>query len=259
MEATRKNKDTMLYIIKDIAVKNNITNNEISKNTGVSEGTLSRIMRGVVTNPRKNVIDAIYNYLTTHYSRNEDIYNTQENFTMERQEKLKKVKDLIKKYNVTAYEISKNTHLTAVGVQKIINGQSEKPLNITLDTIINYIESNYSHNGVTYNTKNNNGGDNIYINNTGGSISNSGNTTGQQEAPGQHNGQGQEIKEMTKLLNQLHETKIIEIDRLTKLYNGIITNQNEFIDTLKEQNSQYRKEIECLKQRIKGNTENNKE
>ena len=118
---------------------------------------------------------------------------------------------------------------------------------------------NHSHNEATYNTQKNNGGDNIYINNNGGNISNSGNTTGQQEAPGQHNGQGQEIKEMTKLLNQLHETKIIEIDRLTKLYNGIITNQNEFIDTLKEQNSQYRKEIECLKQRIKGNTENNKE
>lgn len=256
METIRKNKDTMLYIIKDIAVKNNITNHEISENTGVSEGTLSRIMRGIVTNPRKNVIDAIYNYLTTHYSHNEDIYNTQENFTMERQEKLKKVKDLIKKYNVTAYEISKNTHLTAVGVQKIINGQSEKPLNITLDTIINYIESNYSHNGTTHNTQknnNSNNGDNsIYINSTG-----SGTTTITQDKD--TTGQGQEIKEMTKLLNQLHETKIIEIDRLTKLYNGIISNQNEFIDTLKEQNSQYRKEIEYLRQRIKGNTENNKE
>jgi|GEM_PF-1036271 DNA-binding helix-turn-helix protein len=249
METIRKNKDTMLYIIKDIAVKNNITNHEISENTGVSEGTLSRIMRGIVTNPRKNVIDAIYNYLTTHYSHNEDIYNTQENFTMERQEKLKKVKDLIKKYNLTAYEISKNTHLTAVGVQKIINGQSEKPLNITLDTIINYIESNYSHNGATYNTQKNNGGDNVYINNNGGNISNSGNTTGQdKESAGQCN----EIKEMTKLLNQLHETKIIEIERLTKLYNEIISNQNELI-------SQYRKEIEYLRQRIKGNTENNKE
>lgn len=253
MEKIRKNKDTMLYIIKDIAVKNNITNHEISENTGVSEGTLSRIMRGIVTNPRKNVIDAIYNYLTTHYSHNEDIYNTQENFTMERQEKLKKVKDLIKKYNLTAYEISKNTHLTAVGVQKIINGQSEKPLNITLDTIINYIESNYSHNGTTHNMQKNNGGDNIYINNNGGNISNSGNTTGQDKDTA---GQCNEIKEMTKLLNQLHETKIIEIDRLTKLYNGIISNQNEFIDTLKEQNSQYRKEIESLKQRIEGNTEN---
>lgn len=115
---------------------------------------------------------------------------------------------------------------------------------------------NHSHNDATYNTKNNNGGDNIYINNTGGSISNSGNKTGQDK---ENAGQCNEIKEMTKLLNQLHETKIIEIDRLTKLYNGIISNQNEFIDTLKEQVSQYRKEIESLRQRIKGNTEKNKE
>ena len=256
MEAIRKNKENMLYIIKDIAVKNNITNHEISKNTGVSEAALSKIMRGIVTNPRKNVIDAIYNYLTTYYPHNEATHNTQDKFTMERQEKLKKVKDLIKKYNVTAYEISKNTHLTAVGVQKIINGQSEKPLSITLDTIYNYLISHYPHNEATYNTQKNNGGDNIYINNTGGSINNSGNKTGQDKDT---TGQCNEIKEMTKLLNQLHETKIIEIDRLTKLYNGIISNQNEFIDTLKEQNSQYRKEIESLRQRIKGNTENSKE
>ncbi len=51
MEATRKNKNTMLYIIKDIAEKNNVTNHEISENTGASEGTLSRLMRGVVSNP----------------------------------------------------------------------------------------------------------------------------------------------------------------------------------------------------------------
>ena len=37
METIRKNKETMLYIIKDIADKKNITNYEISKNTGVSE------------------------------------------------------------------------------------------------------------------------------------------------------------------------------------------------------------------------------
>ena len=218
MEATRKNKNTMLYIIKDIAVKNNITNNEISKNTGVSEGTLSRIMRGVVTNPRKNVIDVIYNYLTTHYSRNEDIYNTQENFTMERQEKLKKVKDLIKKYNVTAYEISKNTHLTAVGVQKIINGQSEKPLNITLDTIINYIDTHYSHNGITHNTQKNNNG----INSIGIKDKDTKDTTEQ----------GQEINE-------------------NNIYTEMIATQRDLIDSLKEQILQYRKEIEYLRQRIK--------
>ena len=115
---------------------------------------------------------------------------------------------------------------------------------------------NHSHNGTTHNTQNNNNsnnGDNsIYINSTG-----AGTTTITQDKD--TTGQCNEIKEMTKLLNQLHETKIIEIDRLTKLYNGIISNQNEFIDTLKEQVSQYRKEIENLRQRIKGDAENNKE
>lgn len=116
---------------------------------------------------------------------------------------------------------------------------------------------NHSHNEATYNTQknnNSNNGDNsIYINSTGAGTT----TTITQDK--ENAGQCNEIKEMTKLLNQLYETKIIEIDRLTKLYNGIISNQNEFIDTLKEQNSQYRKEIESLRQRIKGNTENSNE
>lgn len=216
MEAIRKNKENMLYIIKDIAVKNNITNHEISENTGVSEGTLSRIMRGIVMNPRKNVIDAIYNYLTTHYSHNEDIYNTQENFTMERQEKLKKVKDLIKKYNVTAYEISKNTSLTAAGVQKIINGQSEKPLSVTLDTIYNYLITHYPHNEATHNI----------------------NSNGNNNTPPQQDSQVQTQE--------------------NNIYSEMIATQRELIDTLKEQNSQYRKEIEYLRQKIKGYVEKSK-
>lgn len=172
-------------------------------------------------------------------------------------EKIDVIKDFIKKYGVTNYEISKNTGVSEAGLSNIKNGLTKKPRKVTIDAIYNYLTSHYPHNGATHNTqKNNNGGDNIYINNTGGSISNSGNKTGQDK---ENAGQCNEIKEMTKLLNQLHETKIIEIDRLTKLYNGIISNQNEFIDTLKEQNSQYRKEIESLRQRIKGNTENNNE
>ena len=81
MEIIRKNKESMLFVIKDIAVKNNVTNYEISKNTGVSEAALSKIMRGIVTNPRKNVIDAIYNYLTTHYpnSNNKGYNSTDDN------------------------------------------------------------------------------------------------------------------------------------------------------------------------------------
>lgn len=161
----------------------------------------------------------------------------------------KEVKEYRKKHNLTQKQLAEITKSSLRAVQ-YWESQGRKVPGSAIELMSLY--AHYPHNEATYNTINNNGGDNIYINNNGGSISNSGNTTGGQEAPGQHNGQGQEIKEMTKLLNQLHETKIIEIDRITKLYNEIISNQNELI-------SQYRKEIESLRQRIKENTENNKE
>ena len=151
---------------------------------------------------------------------------------MERYTKLNFIKELIKKYNVTAYEISKNTHLTTVGVQKIINGRSEKPQIATIDAIYNYLTTYYPHNEATQNT--NTQGDNNYINDSNNT------TQGIQKAQGQ----SYELKDMKTLLKQLHETKIIEIERLTALYNGIITNQNELI-------SQYRKEIEYLRQKVK--------
>lgn len=165
----------------------------------------------------------------------------------------KEVKEYRKKHNLTQKQLAEITKSSLRAVQ-YWESQGRKVPGSAIELMSLY--AHYPHNETTYNTKNNNGGDNIYINNNGGNISNSGNTTGQDKDTA---GQCNEIKEMTKLLNQLHETKIIEIDRLTKLYNGIISNQNEFIDTLKEQNSQYRKEIEYLRQRIKGNKENNNE
>lgn len=165
------------------------------------------------------------------------------------------IKEYRKRHNLTQRQLAEITKCSLRAVQ-YWESQGRKVPESARELMKIYEKNNQSHNEVTYNTKNNNGGDNIYINNTGGSINNSGNTTGQDKDT---TGQCNEIKEMTKLLNQLHETKIIEIDRLTKLYNGIIANQNEFIDTLKEQNSQYRKEIESLRQRIKVNTENNRE
>lgn len=167
-----------------------------------------------------------------------------------------KLKEYRKRHNLTQKEMAESLGISRKTLNNYENGGN---IPLAKEIMIEKLYGemlNHSHNEAIYNTKNNNGGDNIYINNTGGNISNSGNTTGQDK---ENAGQCNEIKEMTKLLNQLHETKIIEIDRLTKLYNGIISNQNEFIDTLKEQNSQYRKEIESLRQRIKGNTENNKE
>jgi hypothetical protein len=62
---------------------------------------------------------------------------------MSREELLQEALHLINKYNVTAYEIEKHTPLTAVGVQKIINGDSKRPLENTLKTIISYIKQNY--------------------------------------------------------------------------------------------------------------------
>ena len=159
-------------------------------------------------------------------------------------EKVENQKDFAKRIDINVSNLSSaingnKLYLTDALFKKIIQKFPE----------VDFITSDHSHNEATYNTKNNNGGDNIYINNNGGNISNSGNKTGQDKDT---TGQCNEIKEMTKLLNQLHETKIIEIERITKLYNEIISNQNELI-------SQYRKEIESLRQRIKGNNENNKE
>ena len=62
---------------------------------------------------------------------------------MSREKLLQEALCLINKYNVTAYEIEKHTPLTAVGVQKIINGDSKRPLENTLKTIISYIKQNY--------------------------------------------------------------------------------------------------------------------
>ena len=168
-----------------------------------------------------------------------------------------KLKEYRKRYNLTQKEMAESLGISRKTLNNYENGGN---IPLAKEIMIEKLYGemlNYSHNGTTHNTQNNNNsnnGDNsIYINSTGAGTT----TTITQDKDTQ--GQCNEIKEMTKLLNQLHETKIIEIDRLTKLYNGIISNQNEFIDTLKEQNSQYRKEIESLRQRIKGNTENNKE
>lgn len=161
----------------------------------------------------------------------------------------KEVKEYRKKHNLTQKQLAEITKSSLRAVQ-YWEGQGRKVPGSAIELMSLY--AHYPHNEATYNTQKNNGGDNnIYINSTG--------IKDKEKDTQDTTGQGQEIKEMTKLLNQLHETKIIEIDRLTKLYNGIISNQNEFIDTLKEQVSQYRKEIENLKQRIKGNIENNKE
>ena len=66
-----------------------------------------------------------------------------------REELLNSVLNFIEKYEVTAYEIEQNTELSAVGVQKIINKETKKPLLSTLKTIMEYIEKKYINNYIT--------------------------------------------------------------------------------------------------------------
>lgn len=61
----------------------------------------------------------------------------------DRESLLNEVLMLIDKYGVTAYEVEQNTTLSAVGVQKIINKETKRPLQITLETIISYIKDKY--------------------------------------------------------------------------------------------------------------------
>ncbi|MDV7696252.1 hypothetical protein N6B72_04880 [Chryseobacterium soli] len=58
---------------------------------------------------------------------------------------LKEAIELINKHSVTAYEISMNTDLSDVGVQKIINGDTKRPLLTTLKAITSYIKEKYEN------------------------------------------------------------------------------------------------------------------
>ncbi|MCQ9638651.1 hypothetical protein MP478_04555 [Chryseobacterium sp. WG14] len=58
-----------------------------------------------------------------------------------RDELLAEVLNLIEKNSLTAYEISKGTGISDVGIQKIINGESKRPLERTLISIISYISN----------------------------------------------------------------------------------------------------------------------
>lgn len=57
-------------------------------------------------------------------------------------DKLELIKKTIKEHNITAYEIGKETKLSSVGVQKIINGESKKPNALTVDKIFEYLHTN---------------------------------------------------------------------------------------------------------------------
>ncbi|KQS45942.1 hypothetical protein ASG38_15140 [Flavobacterium sp. Leaf359] len=60
-----------------------------------------------------------------------------------REEKLVSILQFVHEFNITAYEISKNTDLTAAGISRIINGKIKNPLNSTVNTIYDFIQTKY--------------------------------------------------------------------------------------------------------------------
>lgn len=60
---------------------------------------------------------------------------------MNKIEKLKLALDTIKNHNITAYEIGKHTKISTFAIQKIINGETKKPNESTIDIILEFLES----------------------------------------------------------------------------------------------------------------------
>lgn len=60
--------------------------------------------------------------------------------TLRAEEKLKIVRELCDKHKITAYEIGEKTNLDTSGVQRILNGETKKPREKTLDVILNFLE-----------------------------------------------------------------------------------------------------------------------
>lgn len=57
------------------------------------------------------------------------------------QEKIETIKDFIVSYDLSSYEISKNTKISIFGIESILNGKTKKPRKTTLDKILNYLNS----------------------------------------------------------------------------------------------------------------------
>ncbi len=55
-------------------------------------------------------------------------------------EKIRKIHEIVKEKNVTAYEIGKNTDVSIFAAQKILNGETKNPNMRTLDTILSYLD-----------------------------------------------------------------------------------------------------------------------
>ncbi|WP_313214147.1 hypothetical protein [Soonwooa sp.] len=72
----------------------------------------------------------------------------------ERDEILNDVLHLVKKHNVTAYELGNNTGIAISGVTKILDRRTKKPQLYTLETIRDYILNKYENSDKNYGNEN---------------------------------------------------------------------------------------------------------
>jgi len=68
--------------------------------------------------------------------------------------KLKTLLESIKDNNLTAYEIGKETNISVVTIQRIINGETKKPNHTTIEAIQEYLEKNIAGTNMKVNRPN---------------------------------------------------------------------------------------------------------
>lgn len=62
---------------------------------------------------------------------------------LNKEEKLKKILYLTDKYNITAYELGKNTNLNTSGIERIIKKDVKNPRDETINILYDYIINKY--------------------------------------------------------------------------------------------------------------------
>lgn len=67
-----------------------------------------------------------------------------------KEEKLNKIFEITKEFQITAYEISQNTNITEAGIQRILTGRTKNPHENSINEILAYLKSRY--NDIIYDT-----------------------------------------------------------------------------------------------------------
>lgn len=74
-----------------------------------------------------------------------------DNTKISKQEKLKKIFEIISKHDVSNYEISQNTGISEAGLGSITNKETKNPRDLTVNAIYEYLISKYESSKRTYN------------------------------------------------------------------------------------------------------------